>query len=128
MILYGVLMCVYFHCNVTHTTLNLITSYANFLTLKNNPSTPHTNSALRELDRRNVIKSDPFILMQGDVITNVDLRDAMEGHKVRRKKDNAAIMTVLLQEVGGWGIEDDNDATQKNCSFGNVLIKWERGR
>jgi len=50
--------------------------------------------------------------MQGDVITNVDLRDAMEGHKVRRKKDNAAIMTVLLQEVGGWGIEDDdNDAT-----------------
>lgn len=39
-------------------------------------------------------------------MTNVDLRDAMEGHKARRKKDNAAIMTVLLQEVGGWGLDD----------------------
>ena len=63
-------------------------------------------SALRELDRRNVIKSDPFILMQGDVVTNVDLHEAMEGHKLRRKKDNTAIMTVLLQEVGGWGIDE----------------------
>eukprot|EP00580_Thalassiosira_gravida_P019964 CAMPEP_0201660280 /NCGR_PEP_ID=MMETSP0494-20130426/2949_1 /ASSEMBLY_ACC=CAM_ASM_000839 /TAXON_ID=420259 /ORGANISM="Thalassiosira gravida, Strain GMp14c1" /LENGTH=515 /DNA_ID=CAMNT_0048138101 /DNA_START=106 /DNA_END=1650 /DNA_ORIENTATION=+ len=69
----------------------------------------NTGDALRELDRRNVIKSDPFILMQGDVVTNVDLREAMEGHKVRRKKDNAAIMTVLLQEVGGWGLDDDDD-------------------
>ena len=63
-------------------------------------------SALRELDRRNVIKSDPFILMQGDVVTNVDLHEAMEGHKLRRKKDNTAIMTVLMQEVGGWGIDE----------------------
>mmetsp|Transcript_9067 Transcript_9067/g.16578 ORF Transcript_9067/g.16578 Transcript_9067/m.16578 type:complete len:905 (-) Transcript_9067:54-2768(-) len=68
----------------------------------------NAGDALRELDRRNVIKSDPFILMQGDVVTNVDLREAMEGHKVRRKKDNTAIMTVLLQEVGGWGLDDDD--------------------
>lgn len=69
-------------------------------------------SALRELDRRNVIKSDPFILMQGDVVTNVDLREAMKGHKARRKKDNAAIMTVLLQEVGGWGLDDESDCEE----------------
>jgi len=69
----------------------------------------NAGDALRELDRRNVVKSDPFILMQGDVVTNVDLREAMEGHKVRRKKDNTSIMTVLLQEVGGWGLDDDDD-------------------
>mmetsp|Transcript_9934 Transcript_9934/g.17404 ORF Transcript_9934/g.17404 Transcript_9934/m.17404 type:complete len:937 (+) Transcript_9934:57-2867(+) len=77
----------------------------------------NAGDALRELDRRNVIKSDPFILMQGDVVSNVDLREAMEGHAQRRKKDNAAIMTILLQEVGGWGLdeddEDDDNATDK---------------
>ena len=52
--------------------------------------------------------------MQGDVVTNVDLRDAMEGHKVRRKKDNSAIMTVLLQEVGGWGLEDDEEKKEED--------------
>jgi len=69
----------------------------------------NAGDALRELDRRNVIKSDPFVLMQGDVVTNVDLREAMAGHRARRKKDAAAIMTVVLQEVGGWGLEDDQD-------------------
>ena len=69
----------------------------------------NTGDALRELDRRNVIKSDPFILMQGDVISNVDLREVMEQHAVRKKADNSAIMTVLLQEVGGWGLDDDGD-------------------
>jgi translation initiation factor eIF-2B subunit epsilon len=69
----------------------------------------NTGDALRELDRRNVIKSDPFILMQGDVVTNVDLRDVMDQHATRKKRDNSAIMTVLLQEVGGWGADDDDD-------------------
>lgn len=65
-------------------------------------------SALRELDRRNVIKSDPFILMQGDVVTNVDLHEAMICHTQRKKKDAAAIMTVLLKDVGGWGLNEDD--------------------
>ena len=66
-------------------------------------------SALRELDRRNVVKSDPFILMQGDAVTNADLRGAMAGHKARKKRDSSAIMTVLLHEVGGWGLDGDGD-------------------
>ena len=76
-------------------------------------------SALRELDRQNVIKSDPFILMQGDVISNVDLQCAMSRHVERRTKDASAIMTILLQDVGGWGldtasIDDYEDAIDDN--------------
>ncbi|KAL7443893.1 hypothetical protein ACHAXM_009550 [Skeletonema potamos] len=74
----------------------------------------NTGDALRELDRRNVIKSDPFILMQGDVVTNVDLREVMEQHAIRKKADNSAIMTVLLQEVGGWGLDDDDEDEDNN--------------
>jgi len=58
--------------------------------------------ALRELDKRNVIKSDPFVLVSGDVVTNVDVRGAMAAHRERKRKDNSAIMTVLFKEVGGW--------------------------
>ncbi|KAL7535373.1 hypothetical protein ACHAXR_011126 [Thalassiosira sp. AJA248-18] len=82
----------------------------------------NAGDSLRELDRRNVIKSDPFILMQGDVVTNVDLREAMEGHKERRKKDNSAIMTVLLQEVGGWGLDDDDDTVDNEHNAGAATI------
>ncbi|KAL7500262.1 hypothetical protein ACHAWT_010981 [Skeletonema menzelii] len=74
----------------------------------------NTGDALRELDRKNVIKSDPFILMQGDVVTNVDLREVMEQHAKRKKADNSAIMTVLLQEVGGWGLDDDDIEEDNN--------------
>lgn len=76
---------------------------------------------MRELDRRNVIKSDPFILMQSDVITNVDLREVLALHEARKKKDNSAIMTVLLSDVGGWGhgmnAEGDNPNTPNDENF-----------
>ncbi|KAL7547486.1 hypothetical protein ACHAWF_010776 [Thalassiosira exigua] len=52
--------------------------------------------------------------MQGDVVTNVDLREAMEAHKTRKKNDSAAIMTVLLQEMGGWGLDDDDEEEDGN--------------
>ena len=51
-----------------------------------------------------MIKSDPFILMQSDVITNVDLSEVLALHEVRKKRDNSAIMTVLLSDVGDGGI------------------------
>jgi translation initiation factor eIF-2B subunit epsilon len=55
--------------------------------------------ALRELDAMGVIRSDPFILISGDVISNMDLRKAIEFHKERRKVDADAIMTVVFKDV-----------------------------
>jgi translation initiation factor eIF-2B subunit epsilon len=65
-------------------------------------SVTDAGSALRELYNKNLIQSDPFILMSGDVVTNADIGPAMEEHKARHKKDNSAIMTALLKRVGGW--------------------------
>lgn len=63
-------------------------------------SLTNAGDALREIDQRNLIQSDPFLLMHGDVVTNVDLKPAMEAHKARHKQDSSAIMTLLFQNVG----------------------------
>jgi translation initiation factor eIF-2B subunit epsilon len=55
--------------------------------------------ALREIDKLGIINSDPFVLITGDVISNMDLKKAIAAHKERRKGDNDAIMTVVLKKV-----------------------------
>lgn len=54
--------------------------------------------AIRELDVKHVIRSDPFILISGDVISNVNLRPVIEEHKQRKKKDSSSIMTMLFKQ------------------------------
>lgn len=55
--------------------------------------------ALRELDVMGVVRSDPFILINGDVISNMDLRKAIEFHKEKRQQDSNCIMTVVLKQI-----------------------------
>lgn len=54
---------------------------------------------MRELDSLNVVRSDPFILISGDVVSNVNLKKAMQFHKQKRKEDANNIMTVVLKKV-----------------------------
>jgi translation initiation factor eIF-2B subunit epsilon len=50
--------------------------------------------ALREIDVKDMIKSD-FVLVSGDVVSNMDLCAAMRAHRARRDKDKNAIMTLV---------------------------------
>ena len=54
---------------------------------------------MREIDQMGVINSDPFILISGDVISNMDLKKAIEFHKARKKEDNDCVMTVVMKRV-----------------------------
>jgi len=64
------------------------------------PNCSNAGDALRELDRRGLIRSDPFLLLHGgDVVTNVDIGPALALHKARKKKDPSAMMTVLLKPI-----------------------------
>ena len=78
------------------------------------------NFVFRELDKRNLIQSDPFILMSGDVVTNVNIVPALKEHEKRHKKDNSSIMTVLLKNIGTWNVhatkEDNNLHSNKGDS------------
>lgn len=50
--------------------------------------------ALREIDREGLIRSD-FILVHGDLISNVKLGPIIKEHKERRKKEKNLVMTIL---------------------------------
>ena len=43
-----------------------------------------------------VIRSDPFILVSGDVVSNMDLRAAIDAHRKRRAIDKNTIMTSVF--------------------------------
>jgi len=51
------------------------------------------------LDALSVIRSDPFVLISGDVISNINLKEAIAFHKRKRKEDINNVMTLVLKEV-----------------------------
>ena len=54
--------------------------------------------ALRIVDQRNVIRGD-FILLSSDVVSNVNIQEALQAHKKRREADKLAIMTMVTRKV-----------------------------
>lgn len=54
---------------------------------------------MRDLDKRGLMVGD-FLLISGDVISNLSLESALAKHRARREKDKNAIMTMVLREAG----------------------------
>ena len=54
---------------------------------------------MRDLDSRDLVSGD-FLVVSGDVISNLNLEPAMARHRARREKDKNAIMTMILREIG----------------------------
>jgi translation initiation factor eIF-2B subunit epsilon len=63
-------------------------------------STSHSiGDAMRDLDSRSLLVGD-FLLVYGDVVSNLPLESALSAHRARRAKDKNAIMTMVLREAG----------------------------
>lgn len=63
-------------------------------------STSHSiGDAMRDLDSRSLLVGD-FLLVYGDVVSNLPLEGALAAHRARRAKDKNAIMTMVLREAG----------------------------
>ncbi|KAI9913694.1 hypothetical protein PsorP6_006157 [Peronosclerospora sorghi] len=69
------------------------------VTCVNSPSCLTAGDALRELDRRQLVQSNPFVLISGDVVANVDLQAAIQEHQSRKKVDPNCIMTSIFKEL-----------------------------
>ncbi|KAF9174836.1 hypothetical protein BGX21_009133 [Mortierella sp. AD011] len=54
--------------------------------------------AMRELDAKQLIDTD-FILVTGDVVSNMKLDKVLDEHRARRQADKSAIMTMVLKKA-----------------------------
>lgn len=54
---------------------------------------------MRNLDKRALMTGD-FLLVSGDVVSNISLGPALARHRARREKDKNAILTMVLREAG----------------------------
>ena len=55
---------------------------------------------LRDLDKRGIIAGD-FVLVHGDLVSNVPLDPILARHRARREANRDAVMTLVLREGGG---------------------------
>ncbi|ABN65195.2 translation initiation factor eIF-2B epsilon subunit, GEF [Scheffersomyces stipitis CBS 6054] len=74
---------------------------------KNSPFLIHTvmslesrsvGDAMRDLDNRGLITGD-FLLVSGDVVTNIDFERAMNFHKQKKLQDKEHIVTMVLNQA-----------------------------
>uniref|UniRef100_V9KGR3 Translation initiation factor eIF2B subunit epsilon n=1 Tax=Callorhinchus milii TaxID=7868 RepID=V9KGR3_CALMI len=76
----------------------------------NRPTSPNTihvissesfrsiGDVLRDVDAKSLVRSD-FILVYGDIISNINIAKALEEHKTRRKLEkNISVMTMILKK------------------------------
>ncbi|KAK3597090.1 hypothetical protein CHS0354_021193 [Potamilus streckersoni] len=54
--------------------------------------------ALRDIDAKSLIRSD-FILVHGDVVSNINIQDVVQEHKKRRETDKSSIMTQVFTKA-----------------------------
>ncbi|XP_058044010.1 translation initiation factor eIF-2B subunit epsilon [Ahaetulla prasina] len=53
---------------------------------------------LRDVDAKSLVRSD-FILVSGDVVSNINISAALQEHRTRRKMEkNVSVMTMIFQE------------------------------
>uniref|UniRef100_A0A3P9H2D5 Translation initiation factor eIF2B subunit epsilon n=1 Tax=Oryzias latipes TaxID=8090 RepID=A0A3P9H2D5_ORYLA len=74
------------------------------------PSSPNTvhiitselyrslGDVLRDVDAKSLVRSD-FVLVYGDVVSNIDMSQALQEHRQRRKMEkNISVMTMMFKE------------------------------
>lgn len=63
--------------------------------------------ALRLIDQRNVIRGD-FVLVSGDTVSNMSLRQVLQEHKERRRKDKLSVMTMVVKHTKPSSVTHQN--------------------
>lgn len=56
---------------------------------------------MRDLDSRSILTGD-FVVVYGDVVSNLPLDRPLREHRIRRQTDKSAIMTMLLRDASAF--------------------------
>ena len=59
---------------------------------------PSVGDALRDIDSQSLIRSD-FVLVSGDLVSNMDLQEVIKNHKKRRENDKMVAMTTVYKKA-----------------------------
>ena len=59
---------------------------------------PSVGDALRDIDSQSLIKSD-FVLVSGDLVANMELKEVIDQHKEMKKIDKMSVMTCVYKEA-----------------------------
>ncbi|XP_035490689.1 translation initiation factor eIF-2B subunit epsilon [Scophthalmus maximus] len=69
---------------------------------------------LRDVDTKNLVRSD-FVLVYGDVVSNIDVSQALQEHRHRRKTEkNISVMTMIFKE--------SSPGHRSRCEEDNVIV------
>lgn len=63
------------------------------------PGCRSSGDALRELDSLGLVRSDPFVFIDGNVIGNLNLKEMIAYHKLKRKEDINCVMTMVFKRI-----------------------------
>lgn len=78
---------------------NLLNSQGIAITVMSTPEARSEGDAIRELDAKQVLRSD-FLLYRSDSVCTMDLRPVVDLHRRRRTIDKDAIMTMCCMQAG----------------------------
>lgn len=87
------------------------------ITVMSTPEARSEGDALRELDAKQVLRSD-FLLYRADSVCTFDLKRAVAEHKRRRKVDKDVIMTMCCMPV--------QEQTEMRCVVGGGHLLQEK--
>lgn len=83
---------------------------------------------LRDVDAKSLVRSD-FVLVYGDVVSNVDVSQALQEHRHRRKADkNISVMTMIFKESspGHKSRCDEDDIVVAMDSKSQRVLHYQR--
>uniref|UniRef100_A0AAY5EKI3 Translation initiation factor eIF2B subunit epsilon n=1 Tax=Electrophorus electricus TaxID=8005 RepID=A0AAY5EKI3_ELEEL len=83
---------------------------------------------LRDVDAKSLVRSD-FVLVYGDVVSNIDLSQPLQEHKLRRKLEkNVSVMTMIFTESspGHRTRCDEDDVIVAVDSKSKRVLHYER--
>ncbi len=84
---------------------------------------PSVGDALRNIDSQSLIQSD-FVLVSGDLVANMELKEMIERHKEVRKQDKMSVMTCIYKRAKPGHptrSNEDDILIARNSSDGRLL-------
>ncbi|KAF7667513.1 hypothetical protein LDENG_00059010 [Lucifuga dentata] len=72
---------------------------------------------LRDVDAKSLVRSD-FVLVYGDVVSNIDVSQALQEHRLRRKTEkNISVMTMIFKE--------SSPGHKSRCAEDDVIVAMD---